>query len=397
MNRLQDMDVNNKTVIVRCDFNVPIKNNEIIDDYKIKQSLDTIKYLLERNCKIVLLSHLGKIKSEADKAKNSLEIVAKRLQALLGEKILFSRVIVNEALKEKIQSLGSKSIVLLENTRFMDVPNKLESNCDDNLSKYFASLGDIFVMDAFGSSHRRHASTYGISKYIPSCIGLLVENEIDNINKYVVNPEHPFTIVMGGAKVDDKLELMGKLLPVCDHMLLTGGLANTCLKLLDFNIGNSICSRDEKVVSKVLEMLVKYRNKITLPFDVIVTNSYSDNYINQRNVDQVDSNEEIKDIGGKTLMEYQKIINESKTIFTNGTPGIYEDNRFANGTKELLRILANSPANVIVGGGDAASAARTLGYSNSFKFISTGGGATLDYIINGKMAIEDSEEEIEVL
>lgn len=394
MKRLQDMEVDNKTVIVRCDFNVPIKDNQIIDDYKIVKSLDTIKYLLDRNCKIVLLSHLGKVKTEEDKNNNSLEIVARRLKTLLNTNVIFSRVIRNEALNQKIKTLQPKSIILLENTRFMDVPNKQESNCDDDLSKYFASLGDIFVMDAFGSSHRRHASTYGITKYIPSCIGLLVQNEIDNINKYVINAEHPFTIVMGGAKIDDKLELMVELLPKCDYMLLTGGLANTCLKVLGFNVGNSICSKDDDVLAVVKEMLVTYRDKITLPYDVIVTNTYSDNYIDQKNVDEIDSNEEIKDIGGTTLSNYAKVINQSKTIFVNGTAGVYEDNRFANGTKELLRIISLSPADVVVGGGDAASAARTLGYSNSFKFISTGGGATLDYIINHKMAIEDNDVEV---
>ena len=396
MKRLQDIDVNNKTVVVRCDFNVPIKDNEILDDYKIIRSLDTIKYLLERNCKIVLLSHLGKVKVEQDKQKNSLEIVAKRLQTLLGTSVIFSKVIVNEALNKKIASLNQKSVILLENTRFMDVPNKLESNCNEGLSKYFASLGDVFVMDAFGSSHRRHASTYGISKYIPSCIGLLVEQELENIDKYVLNANPSFTIVMGGAKIDDKLELMAKLLPKCDHMLLTGGLANTCLKVLGFNIGNSICSKDEQVLKSVREMLITYKSKITLPFDVIVTNSYNGEYINQRKINEIDSNEEIKDIGGQTLNEYTKIINKSNTIFVNGTAGVYEDNKFANGTKELLRIISVSPADVVVGGGDAASAARTFGYADSFKFISTGGGATLDYIINGKMAIDDTEE-VEVL
>ena len=395
MKRLQDIEVTNKTIVLRCDFNVPIKNNEIIDDYKIVESLDTINYLLEKNCKIVILSHLGKVKTDEDKPKNSLEVVAKRLQTLLKTNVIFSRVIMHEALNEKITSLAPKSIILLENTRYMDVPNKLESNCDDSLSKYFASLGDIFVMDAFGSSHRRHASTYGISKYLPSCIGLLVEKEIDNINKYVMNANKPFTIIMGGAKVDDKLELMSKLLPICDHMLLAGGLANSCLKVLGFNVGTSICSNDKEVLSKLKEILVKYREKIALPNDVIVTNTYNDSYISQKNIDQIDSNEEIKDIGGKSLSNYSTIINNSKTIFVNGTAGVYEDNRFANGTKELLEKMSKSSADVIVGGGDAASAARTLGYSSSFKFISTGGGATLDYIINGKMAIED--EEVEVL
>ena len=395
MNLIQNMNVDNKTIVLRCDFNVPIKDNQILDDYKIVKSLDTIKYLLDHNCKIVILSHLGKVKTEQDKVNNSLEIVAKRLKTLLNTNVIFSKVIMHDALKQKILSMNQKDIILLENTRFMDVPNKLESKCDDNLSKYFASLGDIFVMDAFGSSHRRHASTYGISKYLPSCVGFLIQEEVNNLNKYVINAEHPFTIIMGGAKIDDKLELMYKLLPKCDYMLLTGGLANTCLKVLGFKIGKSICSKDVDALAIVKEFLLTYKNKIILPYDVIVTNTYSDNYVNQKNIDSIDSNEEIKDIGGKTILNYKEIINKSKTVFVNGTAGVYEDNRFANGTKEILNILSKTQADVIVGGGDAASSARTLGYGDSFKFISTGGGATLDYIINEKLAA--LEEEVEVL
>lgn len=392
MKKMQELEVDNKTVILRCDFNVPIKDNKIIDDFKIIKSLDTIKYLLERNCKIIILSHLGKIKSEQDKINNSLEIVAKRLKELLHANVIFSKVIMHDALKQRINIMKSKDIMLLENTRFLDFPNKLESNCDDNLSKYWASLGDVFIMDAFGSSHRRHASTYGISKYLPSGIGLLVQEEIKNLNDYVINANHPFTIIMGGAKIDDKLELMNKLLPKCDYMLLAGGLANTCLKVLGFNIGNSISSKDDVILNKVKDILVQYKDKITLPYDVIVSNTYNDDFIDQKNINEIESNEEIKDIGGNTLNIYKDIINKSKTIFINGTAGVYEDNRFANGTKELLRLLSNAPGDVIVGGGDAASSARTLGYENSFKYISTGGGATLDYIINEKMAIEDDVE-----
>lgn len=394
MEILQNMDIDNKRVILRCDFNVPIKDNKILDDYKIIKSIDTIKYLMDHNSKIVILSHLGKIKKEEDKKKNSLEIVAKRLKELLQTNVIFSRVIMHDALKQRINEMNPKDIMLIENTRYLDIPNKLESNCDDSLSKYFASLGDVFVMDAFGSSHRRHASTYGISKYLPSCMGLLIQEEIENLNKYVINAEHPFTIIMGGAKIDDKLELMIKLLPKCDYMLLTGGLANTCLKVLGFNVGNSITSKDEKILSNIKKLLVDYKSKIILPYDVIVSNTYNTDFIDQKNINEIDSNEEIKDIGGQTINIFKDVINKSKTIFINGTAGVYEDNRFANGTKEVLRLLSVSLADVIVGGGDAASSARTLGYADKFKYISTGGGATLDYIINEKMAIDDSSVEV---
>ncbi|MBR1416683.1 MAG: phosphoglycerate kinase [Bacilli bacterium] len=397
MNLIQDMDIDNKRVILRCDFNVPIKDNKILDDYKIRESLQTIKYIMDHNSSVIILSHLGKIKKEEDKLKNSLEIVAIRLQELLSSNVKFSKQTRSTALDELVNTLKPRDVLLLENTRFEDLPNKLESGCDAQLSSYWAELGDVFIMDAFGSSHRRHASTYGISKYLPTGIGFLIQKELKALNDYVLNPDHPFTIMMGGAKIDDKLDLMNKLLPKCDKMLLSGGLANTCLKVLGFNVGNSIVSDNSEILNKVKEMLVTYKDKISLPYDVIVTNTYDDTFIDQKGIEEVDSNEEIKDIGGKTIDEYKKIINNSKTIFVNGTCGIYEDIKFANGTKEILRILAESNANVIVGGGDGASAARNFGYANSFAYVSTGGGATLEYIINEKLAALEDIEETEVL
>ena len=398
--KLQDIDVTNKKVVIRLDYNVPMKDGNILDDFKIVQSLDTLKYLMEKNCKIVILSHLGKVKSEKDKVTNTLEPVAKRLKELLKSNVIFAKQNDAEELHSLIDKLNPKDIVLLENTRTQDFPEKKESKCDMDLAKFWASLGEVFVFDAFGSSHRRHASTYGISKYLPTCIGLLVQKELEMLNKYVINAEHPFTIIMGGAKIDDKIELMNKLLPKCDHMLLTGGIANTCLATIGFQTGNSLKSKDPDIINQVKTMLVTYKNKILLPFDVIVGNTYNDEYIAQKNIIAVDTNEEIKDIGIKTINIYKDIINQSKSIFVNGTAGLYEDNRFANGTRELLDVLSKSLANVIVGGGDSASAARNMNYADNFSFVSTGGGATLEYIIKEKLdALDDDEDkqEIEVL
>ena len=399
--KLQDIDVTNKKVVIRLDYNVPMKDGNILDDFKIVQSLDTLKYLMEKNCKIVILSHLGKVKSEKDKVTNTLEPVAKRLKELLKSNVIFAKQNDAEELHGLVDKLNPKDIVLLENTRTQDFPEKKESKCDMELAKFWASLGEVFVFDAFGSSHRRHSSTYGISKYLPTCIGLLVQKELEMLNKYVINAEHPFTIIMGGAKIDDKIELMNKLLPKCDHMLLTGGIANTCLATIGFQTGNSLKSKDIDIINQVKTMLVTYKNKILLPFDVIVGNTYNDEYIAQKNIIAVDTNEEIKDIGIKTINIYKDIINQSKSIFVNGTAGLYEDNRFANGTRELLDVLSKSLANVIVGGGDSASAARNMNYADKFSFVSTGGGATLEYIIKEKLdALDDEEEnnsEIEIL
>jgi phosphoglycerate kinase len=396
--RLQNMNVTNKRVILRCDLNVPMKDGKILDDNKILESLETITYLLDHNASVIILSHLGKVKTEKDKLTHSLEPVAKRLKELLNTKVIFSKQTRSVGLDEMVRKLMPKDILVLENTRFEDVPNNLESGNDSQLASYWASLGDIFVMDAFGSSHRCHASTYGIAKYIPSCIGFLIQKEMTALNDYVLNPEKPFTIIMGGAKIDDKLELMNKLLPKCDYMLLMGGLANTCLKVLGFNVGQSIVSNDSRVLTDVKTMLLKYKEKISLPYDAIVGNDFDDSYIQHKMINNIDVNDSIKDIGSKTIEEYKKIILKSMTIFTNGTAGVYEDLRYANGTKEIYGILAKSETNVIVGGGDAASAARNFGFANSFTYISTGGGATLEYIVNESLpALEAIPDEVEVL
>lgn len=394
---LQEIDVDNKRVVLRCDLNVPMKDGRILDDLKIEKSLETIKYLMDKNCKIIILSHLGKINKESDKNTNSLEVVALRLKELLKTNVIFSKQNRVMQLKDLVMGLNEKDVLVLENTRFEDYPNKYESKCDLDLAKFWASLGEVFVFDAFASSHRRHASTYGISKYLPTAIGFLVQKEMENINKYVIHADHPFTIVMGGAKIDDKLELMKKLLPKCDHMLLTGGLANTCLNVIGFNTGNSIRSHNLDVIEDVKVMLKKYKDKILLPYDVIVGNTYNDDYIDQKNINEIETNEEIKDIGGKTINIYKDILSKSKTIFLNGTPGVYEDNRFANGTKELFNILSKTLGNVIVGGGDSSGYARILNYADKFAFVSTGGGATLDYIINEKLEALEDVEEIETL
>ena len=396
--KLQNMNIDNKRVLLRVDYNVTIKNNEIIDDSKITRSLKTINYLIDHNCKIIILSHLGKVKKEEDKLKNSLEIVAKRLKELVNTKVIFSKQTRSEALEEMIKTIKEKEIVVLENTRFEDVPNNLESNNDKELATYWAGLADVFVMDAFASLHRVHASTAGVAELLPSCIGFLVQEELEMIDKYVINAEKPFTIIMGGAKIDDKLSLLNKLLPKCDHLLLMGGLANTFLKVLGINIGQSISSNNQEILDSVKTILFQYKDKILLPFDVIVTNNYDEEYITRKLINNLDKNDVIKDIGTTTLEEYKKIIDSSKTIFLNGTAGVYEDMKYANGTKELLDILVDSTANVIVGGGDSSSSVNSFKKDNDFVYISTGGGATLKYIEDNHLdALDYIDDEVEVL
>lgn len=390
---LQNVVVRDKKVLLRVDYNVPIQNGVILDDSKIKETLETIFYLLSENCRIIILSHLGKVRNNYDKEKFSLDIVAERLKLLLNKEIYFSKENIGQSVIDRVNALKPGDILMLENTRFLDVPNKLESKCDSQISLFWANLADVFVNDAFGCVHRKHASTYGISLYLPSCIGFLMQKEIGMLSRLVVHALHPFTVIMGGAKIDDKISLIESLLPKCDHLLCGGGIASTCLKALGFNTGESIVCENPMIIDKVKTLLLQYKEKIVLPLDVVVGSTYDKRYVKYKLVNEVSDNEVILDIGIKTLEKFQIAINESETIFLNGTVGMYENMAFANGTKELLERLSKSNAIVVVGGGDASSSVRNLGYENKFTYISSGGGATLEYLANGNLAALDHMEE----
>lgn len=380
--RIQDMDVKNKRVLLRCDFNVPVKDGQILDDSKIVAALFTIDYLVKQGAKIIIMSHFGKVKTEEDKEKNSLAIVAAHLQKLVSTKVIFSKQTRSMYLEGKIAEMNPGEIMVLENTRFEDVPNKLESGNDSQLAMYWAELADIYCLDAFGSAHRKHASTHAIADYLPSCIGFLVQKEIEMLDGYILNAKKPFTIVMGGAKVEDKVELIESLLPRCDHLILVGGIANSCLVTLGFNVGNSLRTKDIEVLSKIKTLLIEYKDKIVLPVDAIIGRSYNEDFIEHVNIDKVVDDDIIYDIGMKSVNKFKEIIDESETIFVNGTAGKYEDARYANGTRSLLETITNSKAIKIVGGGDGVSAVKHFGLGDRFTFLSTGGGATLEYIIN---------------
>lgn len=377
---LKNTDLKDKKVVLRCDFNVPIKDGIILDDSKIRESLETINYLVDQNCKIVILSHFGKVKSIEDKKTNTLEPVYNRLKELLKRDIYFSHETRAVNLYLQVDALLPKDILLLENTRFEDLNGNLESGCDPQLAMYWASLCDVFVMDAFASAHRKHASTYGISKYVPSCIGFLVEKELNSLKRYIINGEKPLTVVMGGAKIEDKIELIESFLNKCDYLLLTGGIANTFLKVLNINIGESLASKNPTILEKVRELLLNYREKIMLPLDVIVATTYDKSYIKYKHLNELDSDDIIVDCGNKTIEKYKTAVLNSKTVFVNGTMGIYEDERFSNGTKEFLRMLKESGCTLVAGGGDSVSAINIFGYADSFTYLSSGGGATLKFL-----------------
>jgi len=369
MKTIRDADLQNKKVIIRCDFNVPIKDNVIQDDTRIIKSLDTIKFALDRASKVILLSHLGRIKEESDKENNSLRIVSDKLSKLLGINVKFCTY------EEDIENvINENKIVLLENTRFFDLDNKKESNNDLELAKYFASFGDIFINDAFGTCHRSNASNVGITNYLPSYNGFLIEEEISNLNK-LNDPKRPFTVIMGGKKVSDKIKVIENLINKCDNLLIGGAMVYTFLKALNKNIGSSFYEED--YIEFANEMLKKHSDKILL---------INDNFIQGNKcikIDDMNNNDIGYDIGIESCQEFCKVISYSKTIFFNGSLGLEEEG-YSYGTKNILEALNKSNALVIIGGGDTVSAVNKYVKNNKF-ILSTGGGATLEYIEGKKL------------
>lgn len=376
MNLIQNMNVENKKVILRCDLNVTIKNGQILSDEKIIASLETINYLLNKNAKVIIMSHLGRVETEADKKDNSLLKVHSKLFELLpdGTGVYWSPFTRGSELESLIAEMKPGEVLLMENTRFEDINGKKESKNDSELAKYWASLGDIFINDAFGMTHRRHASNNGIAKYLPNGIGFLIQKEINGLEP-VINPEHPFVVIMSGAKVADKIDLMANILKKCDYLLLGGGIAHT-FNALKYNMGKSLVS--EESLDEVKKLLQMYPDKIIMPTDGINETEEI------KPIDALDDQDNILDIGPETIKNYAKYINLAKTIFLNGAAGVYEDDRFASGTKSILELCAKAPAKTILGGGDALASAEKYNIKDLY-FMSTGGGATLDYIGSGKL------------
>lgn len=380
---LSDMDLENKKVLLRVDYNVPVKDGAILDDNRITSSFETIDYLLNQNCKIILLSHFGKIKKEEDKKDNSLKIVYDYIKGLDRYDILFCDTPMGEKLDDMAAKLEDGQILLVENTRFTDLQGNLESSCDVQLSTYWADLADVYVDDAFGCMHRNHASVTGIPKYLPGCIGLLTQKEIKNLSELINIKERPFVVVMGGAKLDDKIDLIYTLIEKADFILLGGGIANTFLKANGYNVGESLISPDKLNDAKAITE--EFKDKIILPKDVIASPTFSDVKYQLKTLDELTSDDVIGDIGVEAIKNYSRIINEAKLIFVNGTVGLYEQKEYSNGTGEILRAVANSNAKKIVGGGDAASSVKKYNLEDKIDFISTGGGASLTYIAKGSL------------
>lgn len=377
---IKDFNLENKKVIIRVDFNVPMKDGKITDDNRIKMSLKTINYAIENNAKVILMSHLGRIKEESDKGKNSLKVVAQRLSELLNKEVVFVPNTRGSELEDKINNLEFGQVLLMENTRFEDLNGKLESGNDETLGKYWASLGDIFINDAFGTCHRAHASNVGISSNLESGIGFLVEEEINKLNLAIDNPKRPYAVILGGSKVSDKIGVIKNLVDKCDYILIGGGMAYTFLKSNGYNIGKSLL--DEESLDFCKEMLEKYSDKILLPIDSVVSKEINGDTKIKMN-EEFDSDDIGLDIGNKTIEKYTEILEKCNTVVWNGPVGMFEEEKYSNGTKKLLEALSKLNSNVIIGGGDTASAAINFGYKESFTHISTGGGASLE-LLEGK-------------
>ena len=385
MKYLSEEGITNKRVLLRCDFNVPVKDGNICDDSKITKSLDTINYLLKNNNRVILLSHFGRVKSEEDKEKNSLKIVYEYL------KKYYDLEFISNPLDLTMVNNSSKKLFLVENTRYTDVPEKRESANDLELAKYWASFADVFVVDAFASLHRAHSSTAGISKYLPTFLGFLVEKEIENLKPLINNENHPFVVIMGGAKVDDKIKIIEGMLKKCDKLVLTGGILNSFLKVMNYHIGNSLASNDAEVLESVKKILNESASKIVFSPMVIVKRGNTNVEIDIQDIEDEDIiydniiNDKVKEL-----------IDDAKVIFLNGTPGLYESEEYSKGTKSLLEILSKSGAQIYVGGGDTASSANKFNYANEFTYVSSGGGATLEYVSDDKLKALEFIKEIGV-
>lgn len=378
---IRDVELKNKVVLMRVDFNVPMAGGVITDDNRIVQALPTIKYALEHGAKLVLFSHLGRIKEEADKAKNTLAPVAKRLSELLGKEVKFVPVTRGEALEKAIKEMAAGDIVMFENTRFEDLDGKKESKNDPELGKYWASLGDVFVNDAFGTAHRAHASNAGIAANMDTVVsGFLIEKEINCLSKAVDNPVHPYVAILGGAKVSDKISVIENLLNKADKIIICGAMAYTFYKALGYEVGTSKCELD--FVDYAKGLLEKAQNKIILPVDTVVAKEFNkDAESKVVDSDKIPADEMGMDIGPKSLEKFAKELEGAKTVVWNGPAGVFEFPKFAKGTNGICELLANlKGATTIIGGGDSAAAAEKLGYAEKFTHVSTGGGASLEYL-----------------
>ncbi|HKM28053.1 MAG TPA: phosphoglycerate kinase [Anaerovoracaceae bacterium] len=389
---IKDIDVKGKKVIVRCDFNVPQKDGEITDDIRIRAALPTINYLMEQGAKIILMSHLGRPEGEAN-MKFTLKPVAARLSELIGKEVKFisSPVVVDDAVKAEAANLGEGEVMLLENVRF----RKEETKNAGDFAKELASLAEIFVQEAFGTAHRAHSSTAGVADYLPAVSGFLIEKEVKFLGDALENPERPFVAIMGGAKVGDKIPVIENLLTKVDTLIIGGGMSYTFFKAMSLEIGTSILDADSIDLAKTLIKKAEEAGvKLLLPIDVVCAKKF-DNSACTITCDRENMPSDMMglDIGPKSVMRFEEVIKKAKTVLWNGPLGVFEMPKFAVGTEKIAKALAECDAVTVIGGGDSAAAVEQFGYADKMTHISTGGGASLEFlegkVLPGIAVIED--------
>lgn len=373
-----DLELKDKKVLVRADFNVPMKDGKITNDNRIQAALPTIQYIIEQGGKVILFSHLGKVKTEEDKADKTLRPIAERLSELLGKEVTFVPETRGKELEEAVSSLENGDVLLFENTRFEDIDGKKESKNDAELGKYWASLGDVFVNDAFGTAHRAHASNVGIASNLETAAGFLMDKEIKFIGGAVDEPQRPFVAILGGAKVSDKIGVIENLLDKADKVLIGGGMTYTFYAAKGIEIGKSLVEEDKIELAKSL--IEKGGDKLILPVDSITAPEFSNDVPNEVH-EAIPSEQMGLDIGPKTIELFTNELEGAKTVVWNGPMGVFEMSNYAKGTIGVCEAIANlADATTIIGGGDSAAAAMELGFADQFTHISTGGGASLEYL-----------------
>lgn len=375
---IKDYDLHGKRVIIRCDFNIPMKDGKITDDTRIQAALPTIEYAINESAKVILMSHLGRVKEEKDLVKNDLFPVAQRLSNLLNQKVLFCKATSGSELKDAVDGLKDGEVLLMQNTRYEDLNGKKESSNDPELGAFWASLGDIYINDAFGTAHRAHASNVGIASHLPNGIGFLIEKELNHLES-LKNPERPYVIIMGGAKVSDKIKVIENLAPIADKIMIGGGMAFTFLKAKGIDIGKSLLEEDSLEFCQ--KMIATYGDRLVLPVDVNVTTEFSEETPHHIcKVSEIGADEMAMDIGPETIAMMKEVLANAKTVFWNGPLGVYEMKEYQKGTNELLKTIANSSIHSVLGGGDIVAAASELGFKDKVSHASTGGGATLEFL-----------------
>lgn len=380
---VEDLEVEGKKILLRCDFNVPLdKNGNISDTSRIDQSLETIEYLRAKNARIIICSHLGRPKGKVVN-EFSLEPVAKYLSSVLGKEVKLAKDVVGESAKKIVADLKNGDVCMLENLRFE--PGE-EENAPE-FAKKLASLADVYVNDAFGTCHRAHASTEGVTNYLPSACGLLVEREINAIMRIMKAPEHPFVAIIGGAKISDKIGMINTLLDKVDTLILGGGMSNTFMNALGYSVGNSLLESDKVITAKDIIAKAKEKDvRLLLPFDVKIAKEFKENAeLKVVEADKIPEDYMSLDIGPKSCKQFEEVIKNAKTILWNGPLGVCEFPKCAQGTNEIAKFISESHARAVIGGGDSVAAVRKCGYLNKITHVSTGGGATIRLVEGGEL------------